>query len=118
MEEVRSVEFAVKTVFHEEVYSDELTFFLFEKQNIGLFVFQQRKVLFPVTRISGNKSILFFGLNASLSTKESKFIARMLPGSISQKICILLQKWSRNKLKKFGNFGMKGFKCLFPFFQS
>ena len=91
MEEVRSAEFAVKAVFQEEVYSDEMTFFLFEQQNIGLFVFQQRKVLFPVTSISGN-SILFFGLNASLSTKESKFIARMLPGSISQKTCILLQK--------------------------
>ena len=69
MEEVWSVEFAAKAVFHEEVYSDELTFFLFEQQNIGLFVFQQRKVLFPVTHISGNKIILFFGLNASLEYK-------------------------------------------------
>ena len=31
MEDVRSEEFAIKAVFHWEIYSDELTFFLFEQ---------------------------------------------------------------------------------------
>ena len=31
MEEVQSAEFAVKAVFHEQIYWDELMFFLFEQ---------------------------------------------------------------------------------------
>ena len=45
MEDIRSVEFAAKEVFHQQIYSDELTFFNKKKKKIGLFVFQQRKVL-------------------------------------------------------------------------
>ena len=39
MADVPSVEFAVKVVFHQRIYSYELTLFL------ELFVYQQRKVL-------------------------------------------------------------------------
>ena len=45
MEDIQSVEFAAKEVFHQQIYSDELTFFSLRKKKIGLFVFQQRKVL-------------------------------------------------------------------------
>ena len=45
MADVPSVEFAVKVVFHQRIYSYELTLFLFEQQKVELFVYQQRKVL-------------------------------------------------------------------------
>ena len=45
MEDIRSVEFAAKEVFHQQIYSDEFTFLSRRKKKIGLFVFQQRKVL-------------------------------------------------------------------------
>ena len=39
-----SVELTIEAVSHKQIYLYELTFFLF-KQKVGLFLFQQRKVL-------------------------------------------------------------------------
>ena len=38
-------EFAVKVVFHLQIFLQESTFFLFKQQKVGRFIFQQRKVL-------------------------------------------------------------------------
>ena len=38
-------EFAVKVVFHFQIFLPESTFFLFKQQKVGRFIFQQRKVL-------------------------------------------------------------------------
>ena len=49
MEDFQRAELVVKGVFHWRIYSNELMFFLFEQQKLGLLVFQQRKVLLEHT---------------------------------------------------------------------